>query len=707
MSADRRLVWLGLPLALLLFRGALAGETLVGADLFLFNLPQLEVLERAYRAGGVPGWGATLGLGQPLLADPCIAAHYPGHALVLLARPVVALGWLLALHVVLAHAGAYRLARRLGCSPLAAALAGLTFAGGGVMQSHVHGPALLLAAAWMPWAVLATGAALAPGAPRTRLFIAAAPFALSYLAGSPELTACSGVLAWAFAAGAARGPRGAARATLGLLVIALLAVALAASTIAPFAAVVRDTNRAAGLGYDAAATWSLHPLELLGLATPGPFSRGGASPRLLGHEQRTWYLSLYLGAAGAALAAVGVASLRRRGGDRRLRLLALAAAALLVLAFGRWGGLHPLLFDLLPPVRSFRYPAKVFVPVALCLSLLAGVGLDALRAAPRWTAFGAVLAVDVVVALGATLAGDAAPLALRAGVAALAALAAGRAALRGRWRLVLALTLAELALHGLGMVEPVPAATYETPPALAAPVVAAQREAGLPARVATTRRASQLTGAASEGLSPRLAGQRSWREALVPNTGMSVGVRSVFGFSSFLPARVAALQPALADAPLARYYRLFGATHLVHAQDEALEPGEAAPVASLGPWALSRLVQAPPWAAVYDSLRLARARGARDPRRAGGRPARPAGRGGRGRGPRRPRGLGHRLDGARRRATGGGAAGRRRVPRRPGAARAPRGRAGVRGPGPRGRRRDHGPGAPGPRGRAGPRAPVT
>lgn len=586
-------MWLGIPLAMLLVRQALTGQfTLVGADLFLFNLPQFEALERAWRGGGVPGWSPLVGHGQPFLADLCFAAHYPLHAVVLLASAVGALAWFYALHVVIAHAGAYRLARTLGVSPLGAALAGLVYAGGGGAQSFFHNPAPFIGMTWTPWAVLLAQWALAraPAAP-WRLALAAAPFALAFLGGAPEFAALAGALAWLFAARAV----GPLRATLGLAVVALFALALSASTLVPFIGISGDTDRAAGLDYEMASRWSVSPPELAGIVLPQLFDAGGFATTTFALEGRPWHHSLYHGAAPAALLGLGLVAARR---DRRARFLVLAALPFLLYALGRHLPLHRLLFDLLPPIRSVRYPAKALVPVLLCLALLAGLGLDRARAAPRAlvAALACVLGLALLGATAAALA-DHAPLAWRAAATAAAASIAlavvrWRPGLRRAGQALVVLALLDLALASRSVYEVAPAAIYEAPPALAPHVRPTER-------VAPLASALRLRGVDAPDLGPMTLGQRSLREGLLPNTGLSAGVRVASGFSSFVSKRLLALRAAAGPIPMERYLRLLGATLVVHAAGDPDVAGHVAPVTSVGPWHLSRLAGAPPWAAVY------------------------------------------------------------------------------------------------------------
>ena len=66
-----------LLLALVLFRGAVAGGVLYERDVHLVWLPQVEVIVRALAAGIAPLWNPSAGFGEPLLANPEAQVLYP------------------------------------------------------------------------------------------------------------------------------------------------------------------------------------------------------------------------------------------------------------------------------------------------------------------------------------------------------------------------------------------------------------------------------------------------------------------------------------------------------------------------------------------------------------------------------------------------------------------------------------------------------
>ena len=152
-----------IPLALLagLFCWVFA-EALFGSGVFVFRdaghyyYPLLKFVRDQWLCGRVPLWNPYENLGQPLAANATACVFYPGTALLLLpidyawAYKLLILG-----HVLLAAWSAYRLAREAKSSREAAALAAISYAfSGSVLFQYTNLP-FLIAAAWLPLALLA------------------------------------------------------------------------------------------------------------------------------------------------------------------------------------------------------------------------------------------------------------------------------------------------------------------------------------------------------------------------------------------------------------------------------------------------------------------------------------------------------------------------------------------------------------------------
>ena len=449
-------LWVTVPLAL-------GQRTLYFRDVFSTHLPYKAFGAAELRHGRIPAFNPTWGLGQPFRGNPNALPFYPGNLLYLVLPFWSAFNLHYALHWLLAALAMAALARGLGQGPPAALVAGLTYAGSGWILTGLGFYNLLAVSAWWPLVLL--GAARGG---RRGIALGGAACGLALLAGEP-VTAALGLLPLSVVAVQRHGLRKGFAAVAGIGGIGLL---LALPQVVATARILGFTVRGAH-GMAGAGRFHLGAARLLELIVPFPF---GFPWDLGAQEYWSWdgqpglpyVLTLYAGIVGLWLALLGAA---------RARSWALLAAAGLTLAWaGAYGG-DALLFLSRGMVR---YPEKLLFWCALAVPLLAGWGLERVRATPRaWrgAAAGAFIALALaggVRAAGSRLAGwlaegrvpesfaAAAPrarigswiaaLVLAACFLALAALAARR---RSAPALVMAQLLALLPLGRLVMTAPV------------------------------------------------------------------------------------------------------------------------------------------------------------------------------------------------------------------------------------------------------------
>jgi len=508
--------WLASPVVLgagwlfALFAPLLPPDQALGnRDVGLFHLP-LRLTFRELAAFGLPVWNPWLNGGQPILSNPSYGAFYPPSWLVFAVPPHYALTLMTVLHVGLGFAGAWFLARRLGCGRGAAALAAVGFSGCGVLLSLLSALNLLWSLAWFPWPLAWADAALrAPQGERwwRPALLAGGALGLQLLNGEPAMVVISGLALLALAASAAaRRPA----AVLRLLVPFAFAAALAAVQLVPTLARLADSPRSR-LPAARATLWSMPPERLVEIVFPRFF--GDPTRELEGrffggqlNDLRYPYLeSLY---PGLLLAVLGAAALLRGGIPRRLAW-GLAFAAGCFLALGRHNPLYEGLRRSLPVLAVLRYPEK-FAALAVLALVFAGV-LGWQRLLDERQA-GRPQAADLPLALALVVLGTAATLmvVLRAAPGAAGGLilaqgppgldaagqVSGLAYLRTeswaavatagavtlllalcRWRrpsrpllslLAVLLLAADLWHYGHGLLRTVPAAVYRVPPPLAA-----------------------------------------------------------------------------------------------------------------------------------------------------------------------------------------------------------------------------------------------
>jgi hypothetical protein len=352
---------------------ALTNRVLAGLDVFSYFYPYRDFAAEALRAGSLPLWNPYLFMGAPLLANSQAAVLYPLHWLFLWLSPPKQVAWSIVLHIWLAGAGTYLLARWvLRLRPLAAFVSAAVFAFGGFLGAQVEHLNQLNASAWLPWLLLCLEGALGQGRGRwLALLCGGAIVALSLLAGHTQ--AAYIVL---FAAGLYALLRGwkdlrAKKILYGLRGIGVLAamavmgVLLASGQLLPTQELSRLSVRSGGLPYEEAASFSLKPGLVFKAFLPPLFWTPPFSE----------YIA-YVGSLGLALAVMGAwAVLRRKRPGGVALVLALIG---LFLAFGAYNPVYYLLYKLVPGFALFRAPARWLLLYSFGAALLAGIGFEAL-----------------------------------------------------------------------------------------------------------------------------------------------------------------------------------------------------------------------------------------------------------------------------------------------------------------------------------------
>ncbi|GDX96510.1 hypothetical protein LBMAG47_21750 [Planctomycetia bacterium] len=414
-------------------------------DSLHYTPPLFQLVREEWLAGRPPLWNPLLNNGQPLAALGNSGAFYPPQLLAIFLLPDgLSLNVLLVAHLILAAAGAFQLARDMGCAVPAACIAALTYGFGGSVFLQIYNPAYGMGPAWLAWAIVGGWRLL--DAPGIRPFtLLAASLAMCVLCGEPQTAYHAGLvlgLRWL----AARPFRW--RSCLLLAAAGLAGALLSYVQVAVAAEFTRESSRAMDIAphsiWDLPRYFSL-PSETRALATwyeiligrPGmaaehyadtyafsivpwrlvecfwPDASGMPYARwamLAGLDTATaWANSLYAGLLPAA-AVVVLAMWRGRGvpwAGFWLLVAGLSLAAALgglglsglvrtagSLFAGDWraigyragdevGGVYWLLSVAAPGYAAFRYPAKWMTVFTLAWACLAGLLVNRLDE-PVW-----------------------------------------------------------------------------------------------------------------------------------------------------------------------------------------------------------------------------------------------------------------------------------------------------------------------------------
>jgi hypothetical protein len=316
------------------------------------------------RAGEIPLWNPLSGAGEPWLANGQAGVFYPPTLLFLLPSPAAAGILFLLVHFAIGAWGMRRLLTQEGVSESGALFGSAVFAASGFAAS--------LSAFWNhfgAWAYLPGIAAIARSGVKSRGALLGLAFlaGLQAMAGSPELSGLTGLVALALALSPTRDlekpwldsrAKSLLRAAGGLL----LGIALAAWTIAPMGELALQSDRRGALPAEEREPGAV---MLPGLAS------GLAQP--LTANRTYWLPSLFVG---PLVLAVALAPFFERERRRLVLLLAgVGIAGLLLAAAGPPGSW----LRAIPPLDRMRYPEKSLAATVFALAGLGGLGLDTLR----------------------------------------------------------------------------------------------------------------------------------------------------------------------------------------------------------------------------------------------------------------------------------------------------------------------------------------
>jgi hypothetical protein len=361
-------------------------ETLLLRDVLNSHFPMKWSQAEAMRHGWFPILDPYRAGGQPLAGNLNAAPFYPDNLLVFLGSTFWAVNAHFWLHLLLAPFAFYWLGRAWGLSRQGSWAAAVCWTVSGFFLSHLNfynliagvslAPALVAACldfvripARRPW--------LAPGV--------ALLWTLLLLGGDPQTAGLAGLLSLAAVALAWRDrPAGP-----GFSVLALLGAAVLCGTVIALPQIVEllrifpySLRGYAGYSKASITLSSWDPRQAAEWLIPFLFGR----PDVLGNGYfwgdkfftgvPPYYLSLYPGLLTLALVAAA--------GRPRRRPAAWAWGAIGCGVFLSLGRFNPAAAWLLVHAKSFRYPIKFWLPVAVGAALLCGLGFERLRAGEGW-----------------------------------------------------------------------------------------------------------------------------------------------------------------------------------------------------------------------------------------------------------------------------------------------------------------------------------
>lgn len=363
---------------------------LARGDTFFYFYPYWQYRAEALRQFRLPLWNPHLFMGAPFLANIQAGIFYPPNWLLAPFDAPLAVKLAIALHVFMALAGVWVLARSaLRLDPLPAFAAAIAFGLAGHFLAKAEQINQFQALAWLPWqlALLHALSHRPSNQPawlphRPTLAALALTIALQLLAGHTQTTFIS-IVALGLWTLASLPPRRWPVPLIWLGLAGTLAGGLTAVQLLPTAELSSLSFRSGGLTFNEAISFSFNPL-LLGRALLPTISR----------PLFTEYIA-YLGLTGLALLALALRAPRALWSQPAARAALILTLVGLLLALGGYNPFYWLLVRYAPGFDLFRVPARWLALFALGAALLIGHALQSLSAAPPKSRYHLALPVTV------------------------------------------------------------------------------------------------------------------------------------------------------------------------------------------------------------------------------------------------------------------------------------------------------------------------
>ena len=393
----------GIFLALLVFAAfpqvLLGLQTFVIRDYGFFAYPLAHFQRDCFWHGEIPFWNPYNYCGVPFLAQWNTMPLYPPALIYLLLPLTWSLSFFCLLHLWFAGFGMFFLARRWTGNNFAAAFAGTVFSFNGFTLNLIMWPSHLATFAWMPWVVLAVELAWRDGGRKT--ILAAFTGAMQMLAGGPEIIFFTWILLlvlWIPQFVKSGSPR--RKVIWRFPLVVALVIALTAIQLLPFLDLVAHSQRYTGY---IDTRWSLPLRGWMNFLVPMAFG----NTRDMGvfyQDGQEWTSSYYFGMAALCLALLALFD----GRERRIWLLASAAAVAFIFALGENTFVYPALRRIIPELHLMTHSIKYLSIVIFIVPLLAAFAIASrqnmsLEKHAAWQkrllAIGAILLVLLVVIL--------------------------------------------------------------------------------------------------------------------------------------------------------------------------------------------------------------------------------------------------------------------------------------------------------------------
>lgn len=373
-----------LPLSLLALLPILyLSGTLFSNDRFLgspfTDLKSFIYIIKSISEISIPLWNPYVFGGMPFMATIHPAIFYPFNVIFSVLPLTYAINWNIAFHLFLSGSFTYYLLKYHGIGRFGATMGGIiyTFSAPQIMHIYAGHKIAMASMPWTPLMILFLERFMKEGKGKYGIFLSFT-VAIQLLAGYPQYLfyslimisfQCVVSLIWLRTDGADW--KKIWTKSLAYAGVIFLGFALAAVQILPTAEILKYSTRE-NLSYEWISMFSFPPENLITLLIPDFF--GDMIKLSYWGKNYLWEMTAYVGIMPLMFAGIAVFYVR----SRVVCFFAGIAIVSIIFAMGKYTPLLKFLYNYVPGFNLFRGNSKFIFLTALSLSILSGIGADAL-----------------------------------------------------------------------------------------------------------------------------------------------------------------------------------------------------------------------------------------------------------------------------------------------------------------------------------------
>lgn len=361
-----------------------SNNILIQRDLTRYFYPLRKFGTESIKNFHVPLWNPYISCGKPFLASLQTVVLYPiSLVYYLLPSFDLAFNWYIVIHFFLAGVFMYLLMRHWYCGNNASLISAIIFMFSGYLSSVVSMNTSLSGAVWLPLILLFFSKAMKTH--RVVFILLTSVFlAVQFLGGIPTpiystlwlLLFYLICVVW-YENYKNSILKDGVRSLIIFAVIIIIAFLISTFQILPFKELIGNSNLAGGRSIETISKWSLTPVELFGFIIP--YIRGDINVPSGHLGPQEWLISFYVGIP-ALIFTVLLFILKP---CRKSYFFGGVFLISLLIALGKYTPVYPFLCGFLPGLSNMRYPVKFILLTTFSLSVMGGMGFDALLGESR------------------------------------------------------------------------------------------------------------------------------------------------------------------------------------------------------------------------------------------------------------------------------------------------------------------------------------